>query len=177
MRPFDEDEQPPEGDGERWPGAGREGIGPAPDGSPGEPGGGPWPGGGTGPEELGWDELEDLRWPLHPGGLLPRERWRWFENLWRAVCALRLRYRLPVRAGWWEDPVQTEALAAFAAWVDRYDSGEWDDPPGKLALLYDLERLGVLLRDGREPFSPDRDRLAFTRHLIDVGCHPPPFAA
>ena len=46
--------------------------------------------------------------------------------------------------------------------------------PGKLALLYDLERLAALLRDGNEPFHPDRDRLAFARHLIDIGCQPPP---
>jgi hypothetical protein len=52
--------------------------------------------------------------------------------------------------------------------------GEWDDPPGKLALLYDLERLAVLLRDGGEPFHPDRDRLAFARYLIELGCQPPP---
>ncbi|MGI8902716.1 MAG: hypothetical protein ACR2IP_03465 [Solirubrobacteraceae bacterium] len=49
-----------------------------------------------------------------------------------------------------------------------------DDPPGKLALLYDLERVAALLRDGNEPFHPDRDRVAFARHLIDLGCQPPP---
>ncbi|MGH2858351.1 MAG: hypothetical protein ACRDMJ_12825, partial [Solirubrobacteraceae bacterium] len=83
-----------------------------------------WPDDGTG------------RWPLTWRGLLPRERWLWFEHLWSDVCALRERYRLAVRSGWWEDEVQVEALAALAAWVDRFDSGEWDDPPGKLALLY-----------------------------------------
>jgi hypothetical protein len=31
-----------------------------------------------------------------------------------------------------------------------------------------------LLRDGTEPFHHDRDRLAFARHLIDLGCQPPP---
>jgi hypothetical protein len=72
--------------------------------------------------------------------------------------------------------VQVEALAALAAWLERYDSGEWDDPPGKLALLYDLERVATLLRDGGEPFHPDRDRLAFARFLIDGGCQPPPGA-
>ena len=41
----------------------------------------------------------------------------------------------------WEQPIQVEALAALAAWVERYDSGEWDDPPGKLSLLYDVERV------------------------------------
>jgi hypothetical protein len=90
------------------------------------------------------------------------------------VCVLRVRYRLPVRSRWWEEPVQVEALAALAAWVERYDSGEWDDPPGKLALLYDLERVATLLRNGGEPFHPDRDRLAFARYLIDAGCQPPP---
>ena len=121
------------------------------------------------------DELAlERRWPLAPSNLLPRERWQWWEQLWSDVVALRKRYRLPVRSGWWEDQVQVEALAALAAWVERYDAGEWDDPPGKLALLYDLERAATLLRDGAEPFHPDRDRAAFARFLIDAGCQPPP---
>ena len=109
---------------------------------------------------------------MAPNDLLPRERWLWWEQLWCDVCALRDRYRLPVRSGWWENQLQVETLAAVA-WVERCDSGEWDDPPGKLALLYDLDRVGMLLRDGGEPFHPDRDRLAFARFLIDAGCHPP----
>lgn len=102
---------------------------------------------------------------LAPHELAEEERGQWFEVLWRQVCALRVRYRLPVRSGWWRDWVQVEALAALAAWVGRYDSGEWDDPPGKLALLFDLERVGALLRDGGEPFHPDRDRAAFVREM------------
>jgi hypothetical protein len=127
-----------------------------------------------------WLENSDVpcpdqqRWPMAPNDLLSRERWLWWEQLWSDVCALRLRYHLSVRSGWWEDQVQVEALAALAAWVDRYDSGEWDDPPGKLALLCDLERVTPILRDGGEPFHPDRDRLAFARFLIDSGCQPPP---
>jgi hypothetical protein len=89
----------------------------------------------------------------------------WFEELWLDVCGLRERYMLPVRTLWWENPIQVEALAALAAWVERYDSGEWDDPPGKLALLYDLERVAGMLRDGNDPFHPDRDRPAFERFL------------
>jgi hypothetical protein len=89
----------------------------------------------------------------------------WFEQLWVNVCRLRERYMLPVRTCWWENPIQLEALAALAEWVDRYDSGEWDDPPGKLALLYDLERVSGLLRDGNEPFYADRDRPTFDRFL------------
>jgi hypothetical protein len=116
------------------------------------------------------------RWPLDPRGLVPRERWQWYEQLWSDVCMLRTRYRLGLRAGWWEDEVQVEALAALAAWVERYDSGEWDDPPGKLALLYDLERVSLLLRDGLEPFYPDRDRAEFLRHLLESGAQPPPQA-
>jgi hypothetical protein len=61
--------------------------------------------------------------------------------------------------GWWADQLQVESLAALAAWVEHYDSGEWDDPPGKLSLLYDLARVAQLLRHGTEPFHPDRDRL------------------
>lgn len=122
----------------------------------------------------GWDDPEGQRWPLDWRGLYPRERWMWFERLWADVCRLRERYRLSVRSGWWEDQIQVEALAALAAWAERYDSGEWDDPPGKLSLLYDLERVGALLRDGNEPFHPDRDRMAFARHLAGLGCQPPP---
>ena len=114
------------------------------------------------------------RWPLTWRGLLARERWLWWEWLWNEVCDLRGRYRLSVRSQWWADETQTEVLAALAAWVDRYDSGEWDDPPGKLALLFDLERVATSLRDGIDPFHPDRDRVAFVRHLVDVGCQPPP---
>ena len=126
----------------------------------------------------GWDgpggDPEDpcTRWPLHWHGLYPRERTLWFEQLWSDVCQLRTRYRLAVRSGWWEDELQVEVLAALAAWVQRYDSGEWDDPPGKLALLYDLERAAALLRDGADPFNPDRDRAAFARHLFEIGCEP-----
>ena len=119
--------------------------------------------------ESEWDEPVTARWPLSCEGLYPRERWMWFEQLWSDVCALRVRYRLALRSGWWEDAVQVEALAALSAWVERYDSGEWDDPPGKLALLFDLERIAVLLRAGGEPFHPDRDRLAFARFLIELG--------
>jgi hypothetical protein len=97
----------------------------------------------------------------------------WFERLWADVAMLRERYLLPVRTRWWEDEIQTEALAALAAWVHRYDSCEWDDPPGKLALLYDLERISSLLRAGQDPFEPERDRRAFLAHLARLGCQPP----
>jgi hypothetical protein len=120
------------------------------------------------------DDALSTRWPLHWRQLYPRERWIWFEQLWGEVCLLRDRYRLAIRSGWWENDVQVEALAALSAWVSRYDSGEWDDPPGKLALLYDLERVSVLLRDGADPFHPARDRPAFARHLTELGCQPPP---
>jgi hypothetical protein len=119
-------------------------------------------------------EGDSPRWPLDWRGLYPKERWMWFEQLWSDVCSLRVRYRLPVRSAWWEDQIQVEALAALAAWIERYDCGEWDDPPGKLALLYDLERIAALLRDGSDPFHPDRERTAFTRYLVDIGCQPPP---
>lgn len=119
------------------------------------------------------DDPCDRRWPLTWQGLYPRERWLWFEQLWSDACMLRDRYRLTIRSGWWEDQIQVEALAALAAWTARYDAGEWDDPPGKLALLFDLERVAALLRDGDEPFHPDRDRHAFERHLIALGCQPP----
>ena len=126
------------------------------------------------PPDEEWVDDDSARWPLTWRGLYPRERWLWFERLWTDVCSLRERYRLAIRSGWWQDEVQLETLAALAAWTDRYDSGEWDDPPGKLALLCDLERIATLLRDGLEPFHPERDRQAFLRHLIELGCQPPP---
>jgi hypothetical protein len=131
-----------------------------------------WPEPPDDPAGESWED-EAPRWPLDWRGLYPRERWLWFEQLWDDVCRLRERYRLAVRAGWWENELQLEALAALAAWLSRYDSGEWDDPPGKLALLYDLERVSSLLRDGLDPFNPARDRAAFERRLIDLGCQPP----
>jgi hypothetical protein len=133
--------------------------------------------GSDGPEADGPEaDGSEARWPLSWQGLRPHERWLWFEQLWSDACMLHDRYRLPLRSGWWEDQLQVEALAAFASWVARYDSEEWDDPPGKLALLYDLDRLSELLRDGRDPFCPERDRAAFTAHLIELGCRPPPAA-
>jgi hypothetical protein len=132
-----------------------------------------WLPGPPGPDE-GVDDNERVRWPLSWRGLYPRERWLWFERVWADVCDLRVRYRLAVRSGWWEDEVQLEALAALAAWADRYDSGEWDDPPGKLALLFELERVAALLRDGLDPFHPERDREAFVNHLLRLGCQPQP---
>jgi hypothetical protein len=119
------------------------------------------------------DEDEPARWPLHWQDLYPHERWAWFERLWTDVCALRDRFGLPVRARWWDDGVQVEALAALAAWVARYDSGEWDDPPGKLALLFELEHLEPMLRDGHDPFHPSRDRPVFEHYLTRIGCQPP----
>jgi hypothetical protein len=69
--------------------------------------------------------------------------------------------------------VRVEAPAALVAWVERYDSGEWSDPAGKLALLDDLERVRELIR-GSEPFHPDRDRAALARFLIPgVASHGP----
>jgi hypothetical protein len=55
---------------------------------------------------------------------------------------------------------------------DGGDSGEWDDPPGKLALLRP-RAVAQLLRDGAEPFDPGQDRPAFARYLTNAGCQPP----
>lgn len=124
----------------------------------------------TGPRFDGEDDGEELmRLPLAWYGLDPEERRIWFEQLWADVCALRDRYRIAVRSGWWESAIQVEALAATAAWFGRYETGEWDDPPGKLALLFELERIQTLLRDGHQPFDPERDHEAFQRHLARLG--------
>jgi hypothetical protein len=101
-------------------------------------------------------------------------RWDWFDQLWQDACDLRRRYQLPVRKRWWESGIILEALAAMAAWVERYDSGAWDDPPGKLSLLFELERIEAILRDGNDPFDPVRDRVEFEDHLDRIGCEPPP---
>src|SRR5438874_7831511 len=122
--------------------------------------------------EDGEPSVAEDRWPLAPIHLLPRERWLWWEQLWSDVIALGKRYRLHPPKDWWEDGANVEALAAIAAWVARYDSSEWDDPPGKLSLLYDLERVRELVR-GEYPFDPGRDRAAFRRFLIASGCQPP----
>jgi hypothetical protein len=119
------------------------------------------------------DDHDDLapdappRWPLTHRGLLPFERMRFFSTLYDDVCMLRGRYRLPVRKGWWESEVQIETLAALAAWVARFDSGEWDCPIAKVELLEHLDRISPLLRDGADPFHPDRDRTAFVRYVVD----------
>lgn len=118
-------------------------------------------------------ETSDDPRPLSWHRLGPRRRWHWFDQLWRDVCTLQQRYRLPIRSEWWADQIQVEVLAALAIWVERYDSGDWDDPPGKLALLFDLERVAAALRDGVDPFHPERDRPAFERHLLMLGCRPP----
>ncbi|WP_249011006.1 hypothetical protein [Conexibacter sp. DBS9H8] len=98
----------------------------------------------------------------------PSERRAWWEQLWTDVCDLRRRYGLAVRSRWWEDEIQVEALAAFSVWVALYDSGEWEDPPGKLSLIFELERLDPLLRDGHDPFVPDRDRSVFEVHVTGL---------
>ena len=119
------------------------------------------------------DEPSVRRWPLHWEGLYPRERWLRLSNCGatraRSGCATSSRFaqaggRIKLRL----------SPAALAAWVEHDDSGEWDDPPGKLALLYDLERIAQLLQDGTDPFHPDRDRLPFAQYLINLGCQPPP---
>jgi hypothetical protein len=94
--------------------------------------------------------------------LYRRERWQRFEQVRSEACGPRRRYRLSLRTGHGGTRCRPRHRRA-GAWVERYDAGEWDDPPGKLALLYDLERVAPLLRDGTEPFHPDRDRIAFAR--------------
>jgi hypothetical protein len=123
------------------------------------------------------DEWTDGKggWSIDWHGLDPASRWLWFEQLWVDACALRQRYLLPLRSGWWESAVVVEALQALAAWVADYDSGELDDPAGKLALLFELDRIGELLRDGSDPFQPERDRDGFVAFMFAAGCEPPDF--
>jgi hypothetical protein len=113
--------------------------------------------------------MKRLDWRIVPDD----ERWLWWEGIWQDVCELKTRYELPVRCGWWAHATQLEALAALSAWTSAYDDGEWDDPPGKLSMLLDLDRIGELLRDGNDPFYPDRHRHLFELHLVEIGCAPP----
>jgi hypothetical protein len=110
--------------------------------------------------KLGWRELPAA------------DRWLWWNRLWAAAIQLRDRYRLGLRSGWWKDDIQVEALTALAAWTDAYDTGAWADPPGKLQLLYDLERIRALLQAGEGVFDPEHDRDAFERHLVAIGRDP-----
>lgn len=111
-------------------------------------------------------------WPLQWRGLPPRARWIWWQQLWSDAIRLRDRYRLALRSPWWQDDIQVEALAALSAWSHAYDTGAWNDPAGKLQLLYDLDRIRGLLRAGGDVFDPDRDGDAFARHLAATGCEP-----
>jgi hypothetical protein len=102
---------------------------------------------------------------VHWRELPPVQRRAWWDNVWDAAITLSARYRLALRHGWWEDAVQVEALAAFHAWLRLYDTGAYTDPPGKLQLLWELERLRAVLRAGDIAFDPTSDRDAFERHL------------
>lgn len=115
------------------------------------------------------DELTDtalINWRELP----PAQRRAWWEQLWLGVIALAERYRLALRAGWWEDSIQVEALAAFCAWLALYDTGAYVDPAGKLQLLWELDRLRVVIRGGEHAFDPARHRPAYKQHLTQVGC-------
>ena len=100
--------------------------------------------------------------------LPPGQRRAWWEHLWHGTIALATRYRLALRARWWEDSIQVEALAAFICWARMYDTGANADPTGKIQLLWELERLRSLLRAGEDPFDPARDRNHFDRHVTTV---------
>lgn len=100
----------------------------------------------------------------------PSERWDWWQELWGQAGALSSRYRLALRSGWWRDELQVEVLAALAAWVGLFDSGAWNDPPSKMQLLFELERVRAQLRGGEDFFEPSRDQEAFERDLQELGC-------
>lgn len=118
-------------------------------------------------EELPLSELCNWR------DLAPEQQREWWDQLWLDAIALSQRYRLALRSGWWEDQVQVEALGAFIAWVHLYDSGAYSDPPGKLQLLWELERLRATLRPGEKAFDAIRDRPAYERYLAAAGCRSP----
>lgn len=104
-------------------------------------------------------ELVDWR------ALPPGQRRGWWQRLWQEAIALSVRYRVALRSGWWQDAIQVEALAAFCCWLRLYDTGAETDPTGKLQLLWELDRLRIVLRAGDEPFDAEHDRAAFEEHL------------
>ncbi len=110
------------------------------------------------------DGAELIDWRALP----PGRRRAWWQALWSDAIALAERYRLALRSGWWQDPIQVEALAAFCCWLRLYDTGAESDPTGKLQLLWELERLRGVLRAGERPFDPAGDRAAFERHIANL---------
>jgi hypothetical protein len=115
---------------------------------------------------------QNTGWRLDWRELPPHARWVWWDQLWIDANRLRDRYRLVLRSGWWQDDIQVETLAALAAIVNGYDAGAWNDPVAKLQLLFDLDRVRGLLRAGEDVFDTARDRAAFDRHLLAIGCEP-----
>jgi len=109
--------------------------------------------------------------------LPPARRRAWWMELWSASIALAERYRLTLRVGWWQDPIQVEALAAFCCWLRLYDTGAETDPTGKLQLLWELERLRGIMRSGEQSFDAERDRPSFDRHLIELSGGQPSVAS
>ena len=126
------------------------------------------------PRPMSTDPLAPLSTSLGTWlGLDQRERWLWWEERWTEAIALADRYRLTLRAGWWEDSERVEAIAAFAAAVAAYDTGQDDQPAGKLQLLAQLDWLRGVLRGGQRTFDPICDRPTFDQHLLSLGCQPP----
>jgi hypothetical protein len=107
-------------------------------------------------------------------GLEPEQRWEWFQALYHQAAHLDRRYRLGLRAGWWEDDVQVEILGALGAWVAMFDYANWTDPEGKARLILQLPAVRELLRGGAQQFHPDHDRETFEQHLLERrGCEQP----
>jgi hypothetical protein len=105
-------------------------------------------------------------------GLEPEQRWAWWQQLYEHATHLTARYRLGLRTGWWEDNMQTELLAALAAWVGMFDYGNWTDPEAKARLLSQLEDARRVFRGGAQTFEAGRDRSVFEKHLRHLGCRP-----
>jgi hypothetical protein len=98
-------------------------------------------------------------------GLAPKQRWTWFDQLYKQAAHLDRRYRLGLRSGWWTDEVQIELPAALGAWVGMFDYANWIDPEAKARLIFQLPAVRELLRGGAQQFDPNRDRQAFESHL------------
>ena len=90
-----------------------------------------------------WSEDEDQldpderRWPMAPIDLLPRERWRWWEQLWSDVA--RARRPLPAAAG--------------QRMVGAADPGRGAGRAGRLGRALRQRRMGRPARQARRCFT------------------------
>ena len=127
------------------------------------------------PQDDGWSDEDAIRWPLTWRGPAPPGA----VAVVRAAVGRRVRPPGALSArrcarGGGRTTSRSRRSPRSRRGPSATTPASGTTRPGKLALLFDIERVAALLRDGVDPFHPDRDRTAFVRHLIDLGCQPPP---